>query len=269
VPSDPEHDHPSSSETDDGSVDSSILWINTVDDSVNESLDVDTLSDDEASVDTNHSTSREPPPPDKAEWFARASSPAVLSWINSHFTELEVSRQEVDTMLNQAYDLGSSLFGETDAREWADGFVIPTHAVGEDDDMWRACDGVFEEMIKRKRAAIDGNRISVERAQNCLSTSNPFRAAVVEIALNGMDLRTPPDYEGCGWENKPALGRTFLNTAAAVEKMMFSSYWEERLAILLTGKRVQNIPTLGLCIASWAQKLAKEWLSVRIAAERE
>ena len=242
-------------ETDGRSRDASDSDNNSDEESETDLPDNDVLSEDSTHSDT---TSSDLPTPDREEWFARASAPSILSWINGHFSELEVSSREVNVMLNQAYDLGSSVFGEADARRWADGFTIPSHAVDEDDDMWRACDGVFEEMIKRKRAAIDENRISAERVEGCLSVSNPFRAAVLDIATNGIDLCTPPEYEGCGWENKPALGSTFLKTAAAVEKMMFSSYWEEGLAILLTGKRVQDMPTMGLCIASWAQKLAKE-----------
>jgi hypothetical protein len=80
----------------------------------------------------------------------------------------------------------------------------------------------------------------------------------MDIAVNGIALCTPDDYTGCGTDHIPPLGRTFENTAAAVEKMMYDSYWQEGLSIILSERRVRTMQSLGLCPASWAKKLGQE-----------
>jgi hypothetical protein len=50
----------------------------------------------------------------------------------------------------------------------------------------------------------------------------------------------------------------FDKAAPAVERMMFSAYWEEGLAVILTKEEVATLPDVGLCLASWAPKLGKQ-----------
>ena len=90
-----------------------------------------------------------------------------------------------------------------------------------------------------------------------LSADNPHRDACLDLVRNGIQLCTPLTYKGCEFEDKPSLSPAFVDTAAPVEKMMFTSYWEEGLSIILTEERVHTIDSLGLCLASWAKKLGK------------
>ena len=86
---------------------------------------------------------------------------------------------------------------------------------------------------------------------------NPFRSAMEDLAVNGIDLCAADSFQGCTWGDRPAKSLAFAATAPAVEKMMFEAYWEQGLAILLPETRVSEVVALGLCLASWAPKLGK------------
>jgi hypothetical protein len=180
-----------------------------------------------------------------------------MKWIQEFFPELAPEREEVRALLHEAHSLGSTIFGHDAANTWAKGFTIPETAVREDDELWVACEGNFQAMVKEKLRRVAADRISEERVHAQLSDNNPHKAATLQLVREGISLCTPPSYTGCG-SNTPALGKTFLETAAPVEKMMFSSYWEEGLSIILTESRVRKLDALGLCIASWAKKAGKE-----------
>jgi hypothetical protein len=116
---------------------------------------------------------------------------------------------------------------------------------------------VFVEMVRRKKAKLADNRLSSERVARCLSDSNPYKERVLDI-VKGVEMCTADDYTDCKYEERPALEKLFMETAAAVEKMCFDSFWEEGLSIILTEHSVKAIEDLGLCIASWAKKHGKE-----------
>ena len=202
------------------------------------------------------------PPPTVARasaWFSEEGVSDLLAWVKQFFPELTTDEGEVRRLLIKAFELGSAIFGEASANEWAEGFRIPPDAIVADDAAWLACHGRFEDLVREKRRAIDAGRLSIERVNKQLSSANPFKAATLEIATNGIALCTPAEYTGCGWDNKPPTGSTlFRNTAAAVERMMFESYWEEGLSIVLSEERVRTMESLGLCLASWAKKLGKQ-----------
>lgn len=206
-------------------------------------------------------TARASPPTSEAEsltWFSEHGIKDLLRWTTEFFPELTADEATVQDVLVRAFKLGSSVFGTASANEWAGGFAIPPEALAEDDAKWVACRGNFRDLVREKRRAVDANRISAERAGKHLSDDNPFKVATIDLAVNGISLCTPSEYTGCGWEHKPATGKIFHETAPAVERMMFESYWQQGLSIILTEERVRTMETLGLCLASWAKKLGKQ-----------
>jgi hypothetical protein len=198
---------------------------------------------------------------DKAddEWFRTRGVDDIMRWVQEFFPELAPEREEVRELLQEAHDLGSAVFGHEAANTWAKGFRMPEAAVREDDDLWLACRGNFQDMVREKlRRVMAADRISEDRVHACLSDANPHKEVTfLQLVREGISLCTPDSYTGCG-SNMPALGKTFTDTAAPVEKMMFNSYWEEGLSIILTESRVRTLDSLGLCIASWARKAGKE-----------
>lgn len=230
------------------------------------SLDTDNGSDDGWLDDLNDETpflppdtGPEPPPlhESRAAWFREAGVRPLLKWIQHFFPETDTAEPEVNDLLVKSFELGSSVFGVAAANTWAEGFVIPPEAIARDDALWVACNHQFERVVEAKRMAIAAGRLSVERVERALNHDNPHREAVLDLAINGISLCTPAQYTGCGVDSIPPVGALFKDTAAPVERMMFESYWEEGLSIILSETRVRTLESLGLCLASWAAKLGK------------
>ena len=201
----------------------------------------------------------EPPPlhASRESWLREAGVRPLWRWIHHFFPDTGTEEAEINDLLSQSFELGSSVFGIEAANGWADKFVIPPEAIARDDAMWVACNNQFDRMVEAKRRAIAQGRLSVQRINEALHPVNPHRDAVMDLAVNGISLCTPSSYTGCGVDDIPPLGKMFIDTAAPVEKMMFESYWEEGLSIILTERRVRTMESLGLCLASWAAKLGK------------
>jgi hypothetical protein len=72
-----------------------------------------------------------------------------------------------------------------------------------------------------------------------------------------MPLLTDPGFKGSEMTRRPKLSRTFIAARAAVAKMMFTEFWSEGFAIILTEEEVAVMPLLGLCLAGWAKKQGK------------
>jgi hypothetical protein len=201
----------------------------------------------------------EPPPlhESRAAWFREAGVRPLWKWIKHFFPNTNTEEHEITDLLVKSYELGSSVFGVAAANAWAEDFVIPPEAIAHDDALWVACNHQFERVVEAKQRAIATGRLSVERVERSLHHDNPHRDAVLDLAVNGISLCTPAKYTGCGVDNIPPVGTMFTDTAAPVERMMFESYWEEGLSIILSETRVRTMESLGLCLASWAAKLGK------------
>jgi hypothetical protein len=191
-------------------------------------------------------------------WTSSDSVSQLCHWTSCFFPHLHIEETEVTSMLNAAYELGSSIFDASHAVQWADGFNIPDSAVAADRTLWHSSERSLAQMIEHKRNEVHSSRITVQRAEANLSVNNPHRSAVIDLVRQGIQLCTPPSYTGCGWPGRPALGKGFLEAAPAVEKMMYEAYWQKGLGILLSAEEVSSLDSLGLCIASWTGKLGKE-----------
>ena len=191
-------------------------------------------------------------------WIDDAGLTDLADWIKSAFPESPVSLTQITSLLSDAFKLGSSIYREDAANEWAEHFNIPAVAIQADLDLLHACGGDFNKLIREKRSAIDSDRMSAASVKRWISPNNPEYHKMIDLALNGIDLCTPPSYEGVTFDTRPHLGRAFLATACAVEKMMFEAYWSRGLAIVLPATEVQRLATFGMCIAGWATKLNKK-----------
>lgn len=229
---------------------------------------IEDMEDDGASDDNTLSTGhhpRIPPPPPAAlaasaeavHWLEAAGLFDLATWFSSAFPEVACNSVSAFTLMMEAFQLGSSVFGEDEANTWAEQFSIPISSITADQAIFVACGGNFEQMVKEKRKLVDPLRLSKLRILDYLSPQNPEVSKALDLAEVGIDLCTPPTYAGVTFSSRPALGRAFQATSPAVERMMFDTYWNRGLAIILTGAEVRKLPSLGLCIAGWTTKLNK------------
>ena len=190
-------------------------------------------------------------------WGETSTIDSILDWTKRFFPEMDVQESTVKELISEVYSIGSWVFGAEKAREWAGDFVIPRESVDKDVAELKECNNDFRLLVSRRKALLRPLRLNEQRVLACISSDNPDRDRLLLLA-RGMPLLESEDYRGCTWEGRPALGRTFLDAAGAVEKMFYRDFWSEGLAIILTEKEVSVMPKLGLCLAGWAKKLGKE-----------
>lgn len=149
------------------------------------------------------------------------------------YPEVRASYGDIYTVLAEAYTLGSSVYREDAANAWAEHFTIPIQSIREDQELFTACNGSFQKLLKAKRARVDNQRLSIPSICTWISTENPERPRLLKLARHGIELCAPASYTGVTLDTRPKLGRAFLATAAAVEKMMYDTYWSKGLAVIL------------------------------------
>ena len=185
-----------------------------------------------------------------------ATVDSIMQWSLATYPELIIRRQEIESLVIEAYRYGSSVYGEQAAIEWAEGFRIPQSDVDKDMRELDGFHGNLKLMVDSRRALLNPERLNKERIHEFISDDNPEKEKLLLIA-RGMEHMADPGYRGCTFETRPKLSKSFLKAAPAVEKMFYKDFWEEGLAIILSESAVQALPKLGLCLAGWARKLGK------------
>ena len=181
----------------------------------------------------------------------------IYDWVTMFFPELTSRRQDIRSLISEVYAAGSAVFGAAQARKWADGFVIPQHAVDNDRAALRAVHNDFLRLVRAKQSSMQSGRLNAARIAKVISSTNPDRERLLLLA-QGMPLLHDPKFKGSQFRNRPSKSKSFHEAGPAVEKMMFSDFWEQGLAIILTEDEVATLPLLGLCLAGWAKKQGKE-----------
>jgi len=103
-----------------------------------------------------------------------------------------VSETSIRLLLREAFDLGSTIYDESDAVTWAGGFLIPEEAKAADDRLWVQHGGSFNDMVRSKHSVIAQDRLSPDRVRRFLSSDNPHFEALLDLAVNGVSLYALP-----------------------------------------------------------------------------
>ena len=77
---------------------------------------------------------------------------------------------------------GDVRLGEDSALEWAEGFTWPAEQIQRDAADFRACDNSLEQLATKRLQELGADRFTIDRADGALSTQNPHRAAVLDVA---------------------------------------------------------------------------------------
>ena len=107
---------------------------------------------------------------------------SITEIINKLFRpDREVCAVMINDMINEAFELGDTLFGVAAAAEWAQGFRIPASAVENDLKLFHSCGESIAAMAAVKLDSISGSRLSCSRIESCISPDNPDRNRLVLI----------------------------------------------------------------------------------------
>ena len=166
--------------------------------------------------------------------------------------------EEMQLFWDDAAKLNDSLFGEQEAVEWANGFLIPTLTVGEFELMFAKSNYDIEAMSRNLQTDIQHSRMSKHSVEVSLSLNNPDRDCLIEIASRGMDLLLGPEFEANGPQYLPKLASAYHRVSSAVNKMMLEDYVQRGLAFILKKSSCINyLDDFHLSRLSWTSKSNK------------
>ena len=147
---------------------------------------------------------------------------SITDIINKLFRpDREVCAEKINGMINEAFELGDTLYGVAAAAEWAGGFRIPASAVEDDLRLFLSCGESIAAMAAVKLESINGSRLSWARIESCISSDNPDRNRLVLLA-GGMCVPLAPEFAPNGGIRPVKLRRLYLETKGAVDKFFFA-----------------------------------------------
>ena len=214
------------------------------------SLEIESLHQKSSTVDTPPTGTTWPgsTAPDDEFYTELRNADDIYQWVCLFFPELTQKRQDIRDLIVEVYSAGSAVFGADKARRWAQGFVVPQHAVDQDRAALRAEGNDFLRLVRAKQASMHAGRLNRQRIDQATSINNPERDRLLLLA-DGMPLLNDPNFRGSTLRGRPKQSQSFLEARPAVEKMMYNDFWEQGLAIILTEDDVSTLPLLGLCLA--------------------
>lgn len=181
----------------------------------------------------------------------------LVAWLHRAYPHLQADPCLVDSVMEEAFRLGSQTYGRQAACTWAGGWKLPLSALQADERLWIKNGGDFEKVVEAKLAVVAPHRLSTQRVHETIHPDNPWKEKLFLLA-EGQPVLAQPDFRDVTYETRPKLSQCFLDTAPAVERMFYESYWENDLAVILSGEQVRTLGGFSLCQASWAPKLGKE-----------
>lgn len=180
-----------------------------------------------------------------------------------------LTRAKIATVVGsvvRAYRIGSQLFDEADAQKWGDGFSLREQPDTSEDErrFHEECGGSLEKLCELKQAAMEGDRLSLERIAECLPDTmvdDPSwpegrrdREMLQRVAQK-MDLPLPVGFESN--QEPPPIRAIYRKVAPAVNKQMYAQY-KKGLLILLETATAKRIPGVHFSATSWAPKKGVE-----------
>lgn len=183
---------------------------------------------------------------------------SITDIINKLFRpDREVCAEKINGMINEAFELGDTLYGVAAAAEWAGGFRIPASAVEDDLRLFLSCGESIAAMAAVKLESINGSRLSWARIESCISSDNPDRNRLILLA-RGMCVPLAPKFVPNGGIRPVKLRRLYLETKGAVDKLFFALH-EEGLAIILPAEAVHKSGvTYHTSAAHWTAQKTKQ-----------
>lgn len=171
------------------------------------------------------------------------------------YLHLEVGLEDLTALVEEAYRFADQDFGIREAQEWGGGYSVPSADVEEDEALLTRHGGDFEAVMAERLAELLPGRLNSERV-NTLRPDNPERERLTGL-VEGMEVPLPEGFKPNGAGAWPRLRTKYLQTAAAVDKMVMDLR-RKRLAFVLrkpTAVKVKNVHGSPI---DWTGKKGKE-----------
>lgn len=155
----------------------------------------------------------------------------------------------------KASRLNDSLFGEDEARGWANDFRISNTVVDKFEERFRSVNFDFARLIRSVKDEVRHVRISGESVSKMLSRDNPDFDKMLELADVGMKLFLDPNFEANGPDHLPKLSQAYVRVSSAVNKSLVEDYLDKGLAFILSKECcIRHLPSFHVSRVSWTTK---------------
>jgi len=181
----------------------------------------------------------------------------VLRLIAELYPAGKWSKEEVQTVVDEAYRTADGNFGEEAAAAWGTDFSWPEDVRVRDDALAAECDFNLEAMARAQHAARASGRLSKERIERLVPQEDPDRERLMSL-VEGMIVLTADDFAPSG--RPPKMRGLYKRMKNAVNKVLAET-WREGLAFIVTKETAEKIVMTSGKVqfntVSWAPKKDK------------
>ena len=143
-------------------------------------------------------------------------------------------------------------------ERWGGNFIIPSSIVESDEALFRASMRDIDVMVNRRKARIHSSRLNPKRVPLYVSSTNPEKDKILQLAASGMPLLLKPGFIANGNHTIPPMRKSYLATQSAVNRLLFENFHQKGLAFILKKKTVmESIKDVHFSPLSWAEKHGK------------
>ena len=169
------------------------------------------------------------------------------------YPSTQFAREEVRTVVEDAYKVADVIFGEEEAIRWGEGFEWPAEVFTRDDALAEACGFDLEAMARKRMEEMLPDRLNEARVRAMVPPDDEDFDRLMDL-VGGMRVMTGDDYApNC---SPPPMREIYLKLKNAVNKMLLS-LWDDKLAFVMTKDAVNRCGPMGFSAASWAPKSQK------------
>ena len=186
-----------------------------------------------------------------------ANVKAVTQMVVDHF-HVPVNFERVLEIVLDAFKITDDDYGVQEACKWAEesGWTgFPRGALATDYELLRAAGRSLVKMAARRLQQLSGNRLNRERVEATISSNNPYRARLMQLAVEGIIVPQPEGFRPNGKGPHPPLRKKYQAAHPAVNKMVYELH-QQGLAFLFT-KSVAEEVVQQLSPSGWTSKKKK------------
>ena len=169
------------------------------------------------------------------------------------YPSTQFAREEVRTVVEDAYKVADIIFGEEEAIRWGEDFEWPAEVFTRDDALAEACGFDLEAMARKRMEEMLPDRLNEARVRAMVPPDDEDFDRLMDL-VGGIRVMTGDDYApNC---SPPPMREIYLKLKNAVNKMLLS-LWDDKLAFVMTKDAVNRCGPMSFSAASWVPKSQK------------
>ena len=180
----------------------------------------------------------------------------ILDIIVDCFSNLQslYTYENITAIIDEAYDAEEQDYGRNEAIQWGSDFQWPLDIINRDMLRFYSSNKDISVMTSEVHSTAKHDRLSVNRVDAYVSTSNPDFVILRELA-DGMTVLTADDFiPNC---KPPPIRKLYTQLSNPVNKMLLD-LWHDDLVFILPTSTATNIPGIHFSPVHWTKKRGKK-----------